>query len=151
MQAKLPAGVINAIDKLYELKNEIKMAKDEADECANTIKTYMSNHGLDVMDGRNAQAIYSTREGKEIDTEAYFDLLDGDIDKLLASVTVRMDPKEDRAGARSYLGEEDIESICAPVEIPVLRIKRLVKQTKETPQPKKTRTRTLARKRSMTA
>lgn len=130
---KIPVGVIKAIDELFRKKTEMKMLKADIDELSSTVKKFMSDHGLDIIEGKKAQAIYSTREGNEIDPEAYFDAIGGDVDKLLSSVTVRMDPKDDYSGARSFLGEDDISSICHTVDIPVLRIKKLAPMKVEAP------------------
>ena len=145
MSVKIPVGIINAIDEYFRVNNEIKLLEAEKGELGTAIKKYMSDHNLDVLEGKKAQAIYSTREGKEIDPEAYWEAIDGDVDKLLASITVRMDPKGDKAGARSYLGEDDITAICGAINIPVLNVKKLKPQrvvipTKAIP----TRRRTLA-------
>jgi len=134
---KLPIGIIKAVDELFRVKNEIKLLEAEHTELKDTITQYMSDHSLTSIDGRKAQAIYSVREGNEIDPEGYWEALQGNVDKLLASVTVRMDPKGDKMGARSYLGEEDIISISNPVEIPVLRIKKLTTQPIKVDVPKR--------------
>ena len=128
MAIKVPVGIIKAIDEYFRVNNEIKLLEAEKSSLATTIKQYMENHGLDVVEAKKAQAVYSTREVKEIDPEAYWEAIDGDVDKLLASVTVRMDPKSDRAGARSYLGADDIETICGTINVPVLNVKKLKTQ-----------------------
>ena len=123
----IPIGIIRAIDELHRVKNELKLLEAEHTELADTIKQYMTDHNLDTAGGKLAQAILTIRENKELDPEAYWEVLEGDVDKLLASVSVRIEanPKTGRAGARSFVGEDTIDSICSVTEIPVITIKKL--------------------------
>lgn len=122
-----PIGIIKAIDELYTKKQELKLLETEVDELSSTIKDYMKSHQLKSIDGKKAQAVFNTREVQEIDPEAYWEVLEGDVDKFLSSVTVRLEPNATKglSGARSYLGKDIITSICSIIEVPVLLIKKL--------------------------
>lgn len=125
--AKIPLGVIKAIDELYRLRNEVKLLEAAEKELADTIKRYMIEHDLDSIEGRKAEALMTVKELREIDPEAYFDAIDGDTDKFIASVKVRVeaDKKKDKAGANSFLGQEELNSICSTTEVVSLSIRKL--------------------------
>jgi hypothetical protein len=127
LMAKIPLGVIKAIDELYRLRNEIKLIEAEEKEMADTVKRYMVEHDLDSIEGRKAEAQLTMKELREIDPEAYFDALDGDTDKFISSVKVRVEAnkKKDQAGANSFLGQEELNSICSITEVASLSVKKL--------------------------
>jgi hypothetical protein len=124
---KIPFGVIKAVDELFRVRNEIKLLMKVDEELSKGIKIHMQENGLDVIEAKKSQAEFLTRENRSIDPEQYLEALDGDMDKLLSSVTVRIDidKKNDRAGARSYLGEQQLNDISAVTRGPVLSVKKL--------------------------
>lgn len=131
MTENVPLVIVKAIDELLLIKDELKILKAKEKERSSFIKKYMVKNKLKVVNGKKAQAVYSTRAANEIDPKAYFELLGGDLKKFLSSVIARTDPTEDRAGARSYLGKDALESICRAISIPVLHIKRLISSQAE--------------------
>ena len=122
---KIPMGITNAIDELFKVRQDLKMLKVKDTELGTSIKAYMLDHGLDEIEAKKACASISMRPYPIIDPEEYLEALDGDIDKLLASVTVRIDEDEKagRDGARTYLGKRVLDEIKEEVEVPVLNIK----------------------------
>lgn len=122
-------GLKNAIDRIFEVRQDLKRAKSEDTELGTSIKDLMLAQRLDQVEGTRAQANISRRPVYKIDPEAYYEALGGDLDKFMASVIVRMDddPKTGRAGAKSFLGKNIIEEISDVEEIPVLNIKKLTK------------------------
>jgi hypothetical protein len=125
--AKIPVGVVKAIDELYRLRNEIKLLQAAEKETADTVKRYMVEHDLNSIEAKKAEAVLTIKELREVDPEAYFDAIDGDTDKLLASVKVRVEANKskDLAGADSFLGQEELNSICSVTEVASLSVKKL--------------------------
>jgi hypothetical protein len=126
--AKIPVGVTKAIDELYRVRNDLKLLEAQEKELADTIKQFMIGHEVDSVQAKKAEAVITMKELREVDPEAYFEAIDGDVDKLLASVKVRVEAnkKKDLAGADSYLGQEELNSICSVVEVASLSIKKLI-------------------------
>ena len=126
--AKIPVGVTKAIDELYRVRNDLKLLEAQEKELADTIKQFMIGHEVDSVQAKKAEAVITMKELREVDPEAYFEAIDGDVDKLLASVKVRVEAnkKNDLAGADSYLGQEELNSICSVVEVASLSIKKLI-------------------------
>lgn len=125
--AKIPVGVTKAIDELYRVRNEMRLLEAAEKELADTIKQFMIGHDVDSIQAKKAEAVITMKELREVDPEAYFDAIDGDTDKLLASVKVRVEAnkKKDLAGADSYLGQEELNSICSITEVASLSVKKL--------------------------
>jgi len=130
---KTNIGISKAIDELYRVRNEKKILESTESELVETIKTYMVDHEVRELEGKKAGAILTIREQRTIDPEAYFEAINGDVERLLASVNVRMDPdkKHDRAGAKSYLGEVDLKAISSVTYIPSLSVKKLAPVAKD--------------------
>lgn len=118
-------GIKTAIDELFEVRQDLKILKAKDTELGTSIKAYMIDNGLDEIEAKKAYALISMRPYPTIDPEEYLEALNGDIDKLLASVTVRIDEDErdGRDGARTYLGKRALDEIKEDVEVPVLNIK----------------------------
>lgn len=127
--------VKKAIDELFRIRQEIKMLKSDDSEMAASIKLFMLENKLDAIEGTLARAELSIRPYVTVDPEAYFDAIDQDIEKLLATATIRLDPdkEKDRPGARSYLGADTIKEITVETQIPVLNIKKQKGTKKKTP------------------
>lgn len=128
---KVAVGILKAIDRAFYLRNQISILEAEKKELTDTIKKYMKDNDLKTVEAQEAQAEYGVREPTIIHPEEYLEALDGDLDKLLASVTVRINQTGEQKGARSYLGEEELEAISDFSEIPTLRLTRRKETTKE--------------------
>lgn len=124
---KTPVGIIKAVDELFKIRAERKVLEAQEAELADTIKTFMLEHDVTTLEGRKALAQLIMRDQKTIDPEAYFDALNGDVEKLLATVTIRIDTdkKNDRLGAKAFLGEEDIRLISSFTKSASLTVKKL--------------------------
>lgn len=119
---KISTEMKKKVDKLYNLEKEKKRIDTQIEEERALLKDCMKVNKIDTIEGKVAKAVYSERISKVIDTKAYYEALDGDQDKFMASVTVRMNPSGDRPGATSHLGKEIIEALCAKERIPILKI-----------------------------
>lgn len=126
---KIPTSIKKTIDELYDIRQEIKKLKSSDTELSTFIKVYMLERDLDEIESQSAVASIGIRPLPHIDPESYYESLDNDIDKLLASVTVRIDEDRNtgRLGARSFLGNEELKEIVTAEDIPVLSIKRINK------------------------
>jgi hypothetical protein len=124
-----------AIDELYRIRQELKMIKTQDYDVSTAIKLYMAEGRLDRIEATLAYAELSFRPYNTVDAEAYFEAIDRDIDKLLATANIRLEPVDDRPGARSYLGEDTIKEITIETKVPVLNIKKIKQgtSTKHTP------------------
>jgi len=125
---RLPIGIKNAMEELYDVRQQIKMLKSTEEELSFTVKNWMQENELDEVEGKTTYAELNMRPYRVIDPEEYWEILEGDIDKFLETVNVRLenDKRTGRLGASNYLSEEQIADISEISEVPVLSVKKLV-------------------------
>jgi cellobiose phosphorylase len=115
------------VDELFNIRQEIKMNKNEEEELVGTVKQFMLENDLDVLEGTQAYVEMSMRPRATIDPESYYEKLEEDWDRFCETISVRnsTDKKTGKLGARKYLGEEEILEISEVTEVPVMRVKLL--------------------------
>jgi hypothetical protein len=131
-------GIQKAIDELYRTREERKILQTKEEQLSDSIKEHMLREGLEEIETKEHCASLSIRSSGSIDPEAYYEALDEDVDKLLATVSVRKESnkKKDTVGADYYLSKEEIESITEPVDISALRITKIAELPKQKAAPK---------------
>jgi hypothetical protein len=131
-------GILKAIDELYRTREERKILQMKEEQLSDAIKDHMMREGLESIETKEHCALLSMRSGGAIDPEAYYESLDEDFDKFLATVSVRKETnkKTGKLGADYYLSKETLESITDPTDVAALRITKITEMPAQKPAPK---------------
>jgi len=134
---KVPVGITNAINEIFRLRKEIDMFKKQETDLVITVKEYMSNNRVLIIDTDRVSAQYSERTTLIPDPDKLYDALENDWMRFISCVSVRLDSNTSKRvwGVREFLGEEDIKNISKIETTPILSVK-LLKATAPEKQPK---------------
>lgn len=120
-------GIKNAIDELYRLREERKISMEKEEQLSDSIKHYMREEGLESIETNEHCALLSVRAGGTVSPEALLEILDGNLDKFCAIVSVRKtgDKKKGTKGADYFVSKEELESITEYSEVVALKISKI--------------------------
>jgi len=128
------ANRVALIEEGLALEEKIKPYADRLKEVKAILKDDLKGNNLDSAEGKTAVAVLIKKKKYIVDGPAYWDLVDGDPDKILSVVNFRLDPKDGKMGIRSFIGDEDLKAISSIEEEVALSIKPKSK-SKEVPVP----------------
>jgi hypothetical protein len=131
-------GIQKAIDELYRTREERKILLMKEEQLSDAIKDHMTREGLESIETKEHCALMSIRSGGAINPEAYYEALNEDFDKFMATVSVRKETnrRTGKPGADYYLSKEMLEYVSEPTETVALRITKITEVPEQKPAPK---------------